>query len=830
MTGQTVEDQTVAPLEGELPPRCKRDVDTLRRFVLESITEESPAAAVGDAFKEVLLTGATGFVGRFFLRDLLWKSEDLVVHCLVRAENDELGRQRIENALREAELWDDSFGERIQTVAGDIEKDRFGLSAERFEDLGRRIDAVYHSAARLSLTASYAAISKANTWSIRSVLELCLKTRFKHLFYVSTMGIFPEYFLGFQKEFADCRIDHQMTPDIGKMTKHFPLGLFGYSWSKLVTEQVLLHAHQAGLPLAIFRFPIVNMASTGFFQAANIMLRIVASVNVVNMRPPGVAICSAVEPVDTLSEFTVAISLNPRRSHLIYQCCNPEIENPEIDYPEFGFYFQDVSYEKFKLACRAHGDKLPVHSQWALLDYLAPYWLDEYRTLTKQPVCDRAIREDCPHPILWPNSIAMLKRFDEWIRKYPESWPYSRAKSRLDYDCMIQRAETYAADEGVSFEEIYPEWMRKNLKVLLDHLNLPETRILEEKRSDVVYDCARMLINHAKLAGERQRHPEIRQEEIIRPVFIIGINRSGTTFLHRLMSRDPRFGTLRLYEYGKPVMTQEEYATVAGTEEDPRRRGIDELIDAFGIRDMLEGSHYIDIDEPEEDFPLLRMAFLSWIMVARYPVPTFRKWLVERGSQDAYTLHREIMRHFNWQHRQRKANRMQQWLFKMPFHLMELETLLETYPDAVFIQTHREPIQFMASWNSLVEQTRSITCKPGSRHELGAEQLKLMSDVLHNSVDFRLAHPELKDRWVDVKFTDLIGTPIAVMESIYERFNWPLEEATIGGMEKWMDRQAEHRSREKRRRYQLEEFGLTEELVNSAFDKYRDFITSQGIR
>ena len=100
------------------------------------------------------------------------------------------------------------------------------------------------------------------------------------------------------------------------------------------------------------------------------------------------------------------------------------------------------------------------------------------------------------------------------------------------------------------------------------------------------------------------------------------------------------------------------------------------------------------------------MAFGSWTSTVRFHVPEFGRWLAATGTQHAYAHHRRIMQNFTWQRRQRRPDHQGQWLFKMPFHLMELETLVETYPDALFIQTHRSPSQFMGSWNSFVEKAR----------------------------------------------------------------------------------------------------------------------------
>ena len=105
--------------------------------------------------------------------------------------------------------------------------------------------------------------------------------------------------------------------------------------------------------------------------------------------------------------------------------------------------------------------------------------------------------------------------------------------ARLQFDSLMVQAKRYADDAGVAFEPTFPAWMRRGLQQLVEALNAPDAALLEDRYPDVVFDLCRALRNVAALAGERRRHPEIEQETIDRPVFIVGINRTGTTYLHR---------------------------------------------------------------------------------------------------------------------------------------------------------------------------------------------------------------------------------------------------------------------------------------------------------
>jgi len=818
----------IPPLTGTLPPDCQRDLTTLRRFVRDALTDATPADAVSPAdFRNVLVTGATGFMGRFLVRDLLVLDPDLTVHCIVRAETAELGFERLRANMRHAETWDEAFAPRIHVYAGDMAEARLGLSHADFDWLCREIDAVYHLAATLSLSASYRSIRRVNAFSIQNVLGLCLNTRLKHLFHISTMGVFPEYIFSFAREYRDCRIDDHMQPDLTRMKRAVPLGFLGYPWSKLVAEQAILFAHAVGLPVAIVRMGQTSLASTGYVQPDNIAHRLFSAVADVRLVPQGFSMQFNDDPVDTLIRICTGISLNGDRHYTIYNCCNPTPSYRTIRLAEFGLDYPEVPYPAFKRACQARGDASPIARNWAVLDHIAPYWFGDSEAAHTLPISDRAIREDCPSPIEWPGPLTRYARYSRWIRDHEEEWPHPIPRREFSLDNLLNQARRYAENNEVPFESTYPPWMIEGLTRLLEAFNSPEAGLVKGRIAHCVFDVCRVLRNNAELASERRRLPEIGRESIVRPVFIVGINRTGTTFLHRLLARDRQFWALRAYEYVEPVIQSGDYATLVGTPEDPRRIKAADVFEASGIVDSFAGMHHIALDEPEEDIPILRLSLKSWVFATRYRIPGYERWLEESGTGEAYRLHRRTMQHYNYQRRACRPGPQGQWLFKMPTHLMELGALLEAYPDALFIQTHREPVEFMGSWCSLVERVRSKLSEPLPRKDLGTEQLKAMSRMLHRAVDFRRSHPELEQRWHDVSFYDLVRNPLAVVGGIYRRFGWSIEPESIEAMKAWFWRQEEQRRAEKRHRYDIADYDLTRDKVNNAFASYREFVADR---
>ena len=819
-------DRAVPTLTDTLPQQCQQDVTNLRRFVREVITYPPPADAVSPVdFREILLTGATGFVGRYVLRDLLQQNPDLVVHCLVRAENADEGEKRLQSVLQKADLREEIDWHRVRVIVGDINEHHLGLVDEHFADLCRRIDAVYHFAAILSLGATYLHLRRNNVFSTRNIIELSLTTRFKHVFFASSLGVFPEYFCSFGQEFETSQIEDEAQPDIELMKRHFPPGLIGYPWSKLVSEQALLFAYATGMPLAIFRLPLTGMATNGYFNPSDIVVRLSAAANQVEMTPPGFWARKHGDPVDILADICTRISMNPERQHLIYHCCEPEPGLHDIDPVDMGIYLKEVSYSEFKRACLAHGNNSPLDGHWILIDHFSKYWFYDRKPRILSQINDQAIRDDYPNPIHWPSGLTKVIRVWDWISDPENNWPYSLPKFRLDYGLLVERARSYAESMEVPFDETYPDWKLQGLQLAVEDLDSPELRLRQTRRGLIVFQISRLLRENAELARERKLHPEIDNEQITKPVFIVGINRTGTTFLHRLVARDPRFWALRAYELFSPTLPNADYASVAGDADDSRRRLLQDYFEATDIPNEYAGMHPFDVDEPEEEFKLLALAFASWTSNRLRPSSPHSEWLDEIGSSYGYPHHRRVLQHFNWQRRLIESTQeSKQWLFKMPFHLMELDNLIKVYPDAYFIQTHRAPKAFMGSWMSMIEHYRSQMYEPQSRHEIGIEQLNLMSKMMNRGIDFRARHPELENRWIDINFSDFVRNPMNTVSNIYEKFDWPLEASALEKMENWRKQQDKHRKREVRHRYDLADYGLSPTMVDTAFENYIEFV------
>jgi thioester reductase-like protein len=827
----------VAGSDASLPDQCQEDLEELRRTIRDLIAAAPSPAVPADEFRAVLLTGATGFVGRFVLAELLRQADGLTVHCLLRADTPEHGLERIRRAMRDAEIWDEGFADRIRVWPGDIGEPLLGLAPDHFAWLAGEIDAVYHLAAELNLISSYAAVREVNARSVGDVLKLALTGRVKHLVYSSTMGVFPQYFAGFTGDFAGLPVEDEARPDIALMRSVLPPGLTGYPWSKLTVEESLRFARSHGVPATIMRLPEMGAAAaTGYTQNTDIVVRIITAIYDTGLVPAGFRLCWT-EPVDTVAEILVRLSLNPRRQHAIYHLVNPEPTTHGLSPLDFGLDLREVSYPEFKLACQARGAQGPLHGYWPLVDYFADRWFpaDEgggrRGWLERQPIATATVSSDlgADRPA-WAGILTITGRSLSWIDRHAAQWPYNRPNGMLDADRLRQQAVAFADRAGVRFEDVYPAEVLDGLGQLVAALQAPTARIREDRRSALNLQLSRRLWNRAALAGELACHPEIAAEPIERPVFILGIDRTGTTLLHRMLASGDRLWTPTLPETFCPALPPGDAALA-------RRRYADDLLTASGITEMLRGIHQVDIAEPDEEHGFLEDSFAAWTFLMQFEIPDYMRWLAGHDASFAYAGHLQAMRHLSWQRRTGRGTGEKQaprrWLLKMPVHLAELPTLAATYPDALFVQTHRTPLEFLPSWNGLVRSLRALWSDIDGQADLaalGAGQLDFMSRMLEGVARLRQADPELNRRFIDVSYLDLIESPLRVVAKIYQDLGWPVRERERARMKHWLAGEATWQQAEPQHRYSLAEYGLSTGQVETAFSGYAEFTRINKIR
>lgn len=220
-------------------------VNLAREAALEPDILPVPGRALSPA-RNVLLTGATGFVGRFLLVQLL-EETDATIHCLVRVPSTEKASSRLRSMLLKWDLWRDEFAERIVAIPGDLRLPRLGVIEETWDQLCKCIDAIYHCATSMNHLETYAMAKPANVGSTKELLRLATRYQPKAINYISTLGVFGSAASDVARIVnEDSPIDHE---------KHSASS--GYLASKWVSEKMFMIAVERGIPCNIFRLGLV---------------------------------------------------------------------------------------------------------------------------------------------------------------------------------------------------------------------------------------------------------------------------------------------------------------------------------------------------------------------------------------------------------------------------------------------------------------------------------------------------------------------------------------------------------------------------------------------
>jgi hypothetical protein len=297
-------------------------------------------------------------------------------------------------------------------------------------------------------------------------------------------------------------------------------------------------------------------------------------------------------------------------------------------------------------------------------------------------------------------------------------------------------------------------------------------------------------------------NPQHASVPIERPVFVTGLPRTGTTALHRLLTADPANQGLEVWlaEVPQPRPPRETWAA----------NPVYQAIQAGYQRHHVEhpefmGVHYMAADQVEECWQLLRqsMRSISWECLAH--VSGYSRWLARQDWTPAYRRHRRNLQLIGMPDAGRR------WVLKNPSHLFALDALLAVYPDALVIQTHREPATAIASVCSLAAHACAGCSTTFTGPVIGRDQLELWARGLERFTAERARHDPAQ--FCDVAYEDLVADPLGTVESVYRHFGLVLSGTAADAMRAL----AADRVPGTGHRYTLADFGLTQREVTERF-------------
>jgi hypothetical protein len=310
-----------------------------------------------------------------------------------------------------------------------------------------------------------------------------------------------------------------------------------------------------------------------------------------------------------------------------------------------------------------------------------------------------------------------------------------------------------------------------------------------------------------------KEHPEIGEQVIEGPVFVIGLPRTGTTALSQLVAADPQFRSLRLWESGAPVPPPE----AATQHTDPRiaetEAGLAMMNETFPLMQTMYHSEATTATECQD---LMGMSFRTAHFDGSARVPSYMAWVLDCDMRGTYEYHRRVLRLLQWHCPPRL------WHLKTPVHMFALDALIEAYPNARFLWSHRDPAKVLGSVCSLIHYTRSWSSDRDDAHELGAEMLERWALAVERAMEFRARVGD--DRFADVPFAALQADPLGAIAASYERIGIELSDDSRAAVAAWAagHEPGSHGSH----RYELADFGLDADAVRRRFARYIDAYTA----
>jgi hypothetical protein len=381
-------------------------------------------------------------------------------------------------------------------------------------------------------------------------------------------------------------------------------------------------------------------------------------------------------------------------------------------------------------------------------------------------------------------------RFAHWIGDRLK--PFGLTGGNLAAESLIRAAqtETGLADFGT-------DRFRAPLQKLLDSY-LADRDLSVIGRGIARGTLINCLANRLRIARDLREHPEIRGETVSRPLFVLGLPRTGTTLLYNLLAQDPAARPLLFWESSapSPPPTRETRTT------DPRIAKAERLVRSMNrLVPSLPSIHAFDARGPEECLGLLMNTFVCPFFRGR--VHAYWDWLFALPDEDvdaAYAEYREQLQLLQWK------VRGEHWILKCPAHLYGLGSLLATFPDAAVVQLHRDPAQVVPSLCSLSFAMDSLYYARRDPHEVGRRMLSVLERMFARGRAGRARHPS--ERVMDVPYEDLVADPFSVARSVYDRFGYAWTDAFAERLRSYLERDS--RRERPKHRYSLDDFGLSQ--------------------
>jgi hypothetical protein len=377
---------------------------------------------------------------------------------------------------------------------------------------------------------------------------------------------------------------------------------------------------------------------------------------------------------------------------------------------------------------------------------------------------------------------------------------------KLDAERLLQ-----AARDNTGLDDFGDEDFLAPLALLLDCLH-KEADLSLMGRMVARGDLLRTLENRLRLVDLFRQHPEIAEQPIERPIFVVGAPRTGTTIFHDLLAMDPDNRIPLSWETAYPLPPPES----ATYRSDPRIARVQADLDRVDrLVPEFKTMHPMGAERAQECVAITSHDFTSMIYQVQFNVPTYDQWVADCDMSSALRWHRRFLQVLQWKAPGKR------WALKSPQHIWHLEQVHRAYPNALFVQTHRDPVRVLISMSNLAAtlhrlSSDSVDLPAITRYYAGA-----LARGYDHTVHYRKSGKLPPNQVVDLYFRDFIGDQVGTVRRAYQHFGLDLSDQAAKSMEAFLtdnpaDKHGKHR-------YSLADTGMNEGELRHLFAGYQDY-------
>jgi hypothetical protein len=312
---------------------------------------------------------------------------------------------------------------------------------------------------------------------------------------------------------------------------------------------------------------------------------------------------------------------------------------------------------------------------------------------------------------------------------------------------------------------------REGLEQLLSSIRAESDLSLFGKIS-LRWDTIRLLRNTQRVEDAHRANPALGAAPIAAPVFILGLPRSGTTFLHGLMALDDLNQVPRNWQTIYPGYRPPGF----DPSQDKRVRAVNRQLRLFaGMAPGFEEMHPISADSPQECSEITAHVFQSLRFDSTHRVPSYFRWLEAHGHDDAFRFHKQFLQYL-------QNGTPERWVLKCPDHTFTLDAILKTYPDARFVIVHRDPIAVLGSVAHLTEVLRRPFLRNIDAGEIGAQVAERWTQGANLLLEFDQRADVSAERKIHVHYSELTAAPLEIVQRIYAQFGMDMGQGALDAM------------------------------------------------